>query len=180
MKTTFNIISILVLAGTLSYAEGDRKRHGKRPNPGELLKKLDTDNSGSISKAEFMAGDRSKENPERAAKAFEMMDADGNGKITVKEIGHRRRGGGARPAPGEILEKLDTNGDGNISKEEFLAGERAQDNPEIAGQLFDKLDADGDGIVSGEEFSKGPHRGGDRPGIGRPDKQGRAAKPSLE
>ena len=190
MKTTIQTIAILALAGSVSFAEGDRKpqeRDGqrKRPNPAEIIKKLDTNGDGSVSKAEFLAGERAQKDPERAAKAFAHMDSDGDGQLKTSDFAQHRKGGEdgrKRPNPAEIYKHLDKDGSGSISKQEFLSGERAQKNPEMAEKLFGKLDADGSGDISRDEFAKRP-RPGDRPKPGnRPRPEGRdgAAGPNIE
>ena len=171
MKTSITILGILALAGSISYAEGNKKGDRKRPNPAEIMKKLDTNGDGSISKAEFLAGERAQKDPERAAKAFEAMDSDNDGQLSTNDFAQRRQGGGndrKRPNPAEIFKHLDKDGNGSISKQEFLSGERAQKNPEMAGKMFDKLDADSSGDISRDEFANRPRqndrrRPGDRP-----------------
>lgn len=181
MKTIIKTLAIFALASSISLAEEDKKHGGdqanrKRPNPAEIIKKLDTDGDGSVSKQEFMAGERAQKNPERAAKAFAHMDADGDGKLTTTDFAQRRKPGDGdkRPNPGEIFKHLDKDGNGSISKPEFLSGERSQKNPEMAGKLFDRLDSDSSGEITREEFAKRP-----RPGDRKPDKGDgqRPAKP---
>lgn len=180
MKTTIQILGVLALAGSISLAEGDRKGDRKRPNPADIIKKLDTDGSGSISKSEFMAGERAQKDPERAAKAFAHMDDDGDGELTTKDFAQRRRGGEGgpnRPNPAEIFKKLDADGSGSISKAEFMGTERAQQNPEMAGKHFDKLDADGSGDITRDEFAQRPNRGDRRGGGDGPRPGNRGDKP---
>ena len=173
MKTTIQTLVILALAGSITCAQDDRERkreNRERPNPAEIMKKLDTNGDGSISKDEFLAGERAQNNPERAAKAFTHMDSDGDGQLSPKDFAQRRGGGPdgrKRPNPAEIYKHLDKDGSGSISKEEFLSGERAQKNPEMAEKLFGKLDADNSGDISRDEFAKRP-RGDDKPGDRRP------------
>ena len=78
--------------------EGGRKR----PNPAEIMKKLDTNGDGNISKEEFLAGERAKENPERAGQHFDKLDANGDGNISRDEFAKRpnpgdRKGRGEGP-----------------------------------------------------------------------------------
>lgn len=62
------------------------RKHGPPPNPEELMKKLDTDNSGTISLVEFKEGPRAKKHPEKAEQHFNKIDADSNGEITLEEL----------------------------------------------------------------------------------------------
>jgi hypothetical protein len=72
------------------------KGDGKRPDPAEMFKKLDTNADGSVSKDEFMAGPQAKENAERAGKMFEFKDADKDGKLTKEEFAKRPEGKGKK------------------------------------------------------------------------------------
>lgn len=189
MKTSIHILGILALASSISLAEGDRKQDRKRPNPAEIMKKLDANNDGSISKTEFMAGERAQKNPERAAKAFAHMDSDGDGQLSPNDFAQRRNNGGGkggkRPNPAKIFKHLDKDDNGSISKREFLSGERAQKNPEMAAKLFGRLDADNNGEITPDEFAKRP-RPGDRRKGGKGDdlrpgkREGGNAGPNIE
>jgi EF-hand domain pair len=87
MKTSVAILSSIVFSIVLVHAEEENgeQRH-KKPNPGERFQKIDTDDSGSISLAEFQASPRAKENPDRAAEIFGKIDADGSGEVTKDEL----------------------------------------------------------------------------------------------
>ena len=62
--------------------QGDRKG----PGPGEMLKKLDADNDGKISKAEFAKSPIYQKNPQRAATLFQRLDQNNDGFLTPKEF----------------------------------------------------------------------------------------------
>jgi hypothetical protein len=96
MKTKLIITTLgaLALATTLAFAEdkpGGRRGHHQ---PGEIFKKLDTNNDDSISEAEFKAGPRAQKDPARAAEIFNKMDKDNNGSVTKEEIKAGRPHGG--------------------------------------------------------------------------------------
>ncbi len=86
--------------GAPPHAEGDKKPH---MSPEEAFKKLDTDNSGDISLAEFKAGPRAQKDPAKAEEHYKKLDADNNGKVTLEEFkaGHHQggRGEGKGPKP---------------------------------------------------------------------------------
>ncbi|MCE9518796.1 MAG: EF-hand domain-containing protein [Verrucomicrobia bacterium] len=84
---------------------GDGKPGGMKHNPEEIFKKLDTNNDGFLSKDEFMAGPRAKEDPAKAAEHFKMLDKKGDGKITFEEFkaahDHKRPGGPPKKPDGD-------------------------------------------------------------------------------
>ncbi|MEY4484103.1 MAG: hypothetical protein RL693_1555 [Verrucomicrobiota bacterium] len=104
MKIT-SILSVLALSASLSFAaDGDKpkKPPGEgdkpRPNPEEIFKHLDTNNDKSISKEEFLAGPKAKENPEKAKEIFAHKDKDGDGKLSMQEFAaHPERPPGKKP-----------------------------------------------------------------------------------
>ena len=112
MKTKLIIttLSVCALASTFALAEGKPGRGGKHahPRPGEIFKKLDTNNDGTLSEAEFKAGPRAQKDPAKAAEIFKKLDKDNSGGVTAEEMktGHpgkgpggcKKRGGGATPA----------------------------------------------------------------------------------
>lgn len=162
--------------------EGGRPPEGRPGEPGRpgfpggmpplpVLRALDADGDGEISKAEI----------EGASKALAALDKNGDGKLSRDEILPNFAGGfpgrpGAEGRPGqpgiaarfnpeEMLRRLkeaDKNGDGKISKEE--APERMKEN-------FDRIDANGDGQLEESEIKAMVERlreaGGRRPEGGR-------------
>jgi Ca2+-binding EF-hand superfamily protein len=146
--------------------------------PLPVLRALDADNDGEISKAEI----------EGAAKALAALDKNGDGKLSRDEILPNMPAGGfpgrpgaegrpgqpgqpgaaGRPNPEELLRRLkeaDKNGDGKISKDE--APERMKEN-------FDRIDANGDGQIDETEVKAMVERlreaAGRRP-EGRPERK---------
>jgi len=110
MKKLITTLSALALASTLSFAEdkpsGPPKEGGpggpggegrKRPSPEEMVKRLDTNNDGTVSLEEFKAGPMAQRDPSKAEEVFKRMDKDGDGKLTVAEV---KEGRPQRP-PGE-------------------------------------------------------------------------------
>jgi Ca2+-binding EF-hand superfamily protein len=138
-----------------------------------ILRALDADGDGEISKAEI----------EGAAKALTALDKNGDGKLSRDEIlpnfpaGGFPGGPGAAGRPGQPgapgrgnpeemarrLKEADKNGDGKISKEEA---------PDQLKDRFDRIDANGDGQLDEAElkamFERIREAGGRRPEGGRP------------
>jgi len=110
MKKLLTTLSALALASALSFAEdkppgaakegapgGPGGEGRKRPSPEEIMKKLDTNNDGTVSHEELKAGPMAQKNPDKADDAFKHMDKDGDGKLTTAEI---KEGRPPRPAGG--------------------------------------------------------------------------------
>jgi Ca2+-binding EF-hand superfamily protein len=152
MKIKSTILLILAAAILPMTAQAQPQGgKGKRPNPGEMFKNLDTDESGTISKDEAKGP---------LAEHFEDIDADGNGELTKEELraAREKRGGKGK----DKLREADSDGNGAISTDEAEAAglQRIIEN-------FDKLDADGNGEISREEFKEARGAHGGRDGGGR-------------
>ena len=99
MKIILTLGALLLSATVALAAEGDKPKkppgEGDRPrlNPEEMFKKLDSNNDGSISKEEYLASPRAKENAERAEKSFAARDKDKDGKLSKEEFTARPEGG---------------------------------------------------------------------------------------
>lgn len=73
-------------AGLLRADDAPKKKEHKRPSPEQIIKKLDTDESHTLSLEEFSKSPRFKDNAEGAKKAFMRMDANKDGQVCVKEL----------------------------------------------------------------------------------------------
>lgn len=102
MKLILTLTALLASASLALAAEGDKPKRpdggdGKRPDPAEMFKKLDANSDGSISKDEFLAGPRAKQDPAKAGERFTMLDKDKDGKISKDEFAAMAKGKGDRP-----------------------------------------------------------------------------------
>lgn len=152
-KTYILALSLACLIPALAQAkpEGGQGK-GQRPAGGELFKKLDADQSGTISKEEAKGP---------LAENFDEIDADGDGEITKDEMkaAAKERGGDR----GGKMKEADTDESGSISKAEAEAA-----GLDRLVEHFDELDADGDGEVTKEEMKAAAEkRGGERKGKGK-------------
>ncbi len=115
MKYLLLAASVAMMA-TSAYAEydkegGKRGHHGKGGHHGKMLKMMDTDGNGAVSKKEMMDFHTAR---------FEQSDANGDGEVTKEEFKaamEKMR----RKHKGDKFKRLDANGDGQISEEEFKA-----------------------------------------------------------
>lgn len=116
---------------------GDGK--GERPQPGQIFERLDTDESGTLSKDEAKGP---------LAEHFDEFDANSDGEISKEELRakHKERGGD-KGGKGGKLKEIDTDESGTIS----LAEAEASDAKRLV-EHFDKIDANEDGELTKEEL----------------------------
>jgi Ca2+-binding EF-hand superfamily protein len=100
MKVITSFLAILALSAVTSFAaEGDapKKPEGDKGkpkmNPEEMLKRLDTDKDGKVSKAEFMASPNAKKDEAKATERFGKMDKNSDGSLTLEELTPKKKKG---------------------------------------------------------------------------------------
>ncbi|KAM7326007.1 hypothetical protein ACRRTK_014485 [Alexandromys fortis] len=142
----------------LNIVDADEiKRLGKR------FKKLDLDNSGSLSVEEFMSLPELQQNP-LVQRVIDIFDTDGNGEVDFKEF---IEGVSQFSVKGDKEQKLrfafriyDMDKDGYISNGELfqvlkmMVGNNLKDTQlqQIVDKTIINADKDGDGRISFEEF----------------------------
>jgi hypothetical protein len=101
MKVILTLAALFVSASLALSADEPKKpgegkggKDGKRPNPEEFFKKLDTNADGSLSKDEYLANPRAKQDPAKGAENFTKMDKDSDGKLTKEEFAAMAKGKG--------------------------------------------------------------------------------------
>ncbi|KAB2646851.1 MAG: EF-hand domain-containing protein [Verrucomicrobia bacterium] len=107
-KLIISTLGALALATTLASAEDKPAGPGGRPShhqPGEIFKKLDTNNDGSVSEAEFKAGPRAQKDPAKAAEIFKKLDKDNSGGVTAEELKAARPHGGPGKGRGDCKKR---------------------------------------------------------------------------
>uniref|UniRef100_A0AAQ4RU45 Protein phosphatase 3 regulatory subunit B, alpha n=1 Tax=Gasterosteus aculeatus aculeatus TaxID=481459 RepID=A0AAQ4RU45_GASAC len=141
----------------LQFDADEIKRLGKR------FKKLDLDNSGSLSVEEFMSLPELQQNP-LVQRVIDIFDTDGNGEVDFKEF---IEGVSQFSVKGDKEQKLrfafriyDMDKDGYISNGELfqvlkmMVGNNLKDTQlqQIVDKTIINADKDGDGRISFEEF----------------------------
>lgn len=141
-----------VAVATQGMAPGGGMARGER-----MLKRVDTNNDGAISRDEMRT---------QAEKRFARRDANGDGKLTAEELqrrggkrdgrGHAGHHGGGR-APGAMIdgmfERLDTNRDGSITRAEADAAKAqwAARGEQVRAAMLKRVDTNGDQAISKAE-----------------------------
>uniref|UniRef100_A0A665TLW0 Dynein axonemal assembly factor 10 n=2 Tax=Echeneis naucrates TaxID=173247 RepID=A0A665TLW0_ECHNA len=160
VRARINVTSLdlLPLSFSLCPVDADEiKRLGKR------FKKLDLDNSGSLSVEEFMSLPELQQNP-LVQRVIDIFDTDGNGEVDFKEF---IEGVSQFSVKGDKEQKLrfafriyDMDKDGYISNGELfqvlkmMVGNNLKDTQlqQIVDKTIINADKDGDGRISFEEF----------------------------
>ena len=100
-----------------------------------ILKRVDTDHDGKISKVEFDT---------EGSAMFKRLDKNSDGKIASDEMPQHRWGHMA----GMMFDRMDADGDGKVTKAEFSAA---------GDKMFQKLDKNGDGVIEKDEMQPSKH-----------------------
>ncbi|MDO8906090.1 EF-hand domain-containing protein [Hydrogenophaga sp.] len=106
----------------------------------KMLKKIDTDKSGTVGQSEFQAAMEQLTTKlgvsmgEDHSEMFAGLDANGDGELSSSELGEMIRAAFSAPA----------------NTQDFLAARGAENKPNAG---FDALDVDGDGVLSRAEFT---------------------------
>ncbi|XP_056423883.1 calcineurin subunit B type 1 isoform X1 [Hyla sarda] len=151
------ILPVMASGGRKLVDADEIKRLGKR------FKKLDLDNSGSLSVEEFMSLPELQQNP-LVQRVIDIFDTDGNGEVDFKEF---IEGVSQFSVKGDKEQKLrfafriyDMDKDGYISNGELfqvlkmMVGNNLKDTQlqQIVDKTIINADKDGDGRISFEEF----------------------------
>lgn len=126
-----------------------------RPN---LFTKTDTDQSGTVSKDEFVAGRPKNISEAQAAELYAKIDTDGTNALTEDQLkAGLEANKPAKPAAsgsslssdmlGALLDLMKSVGAGESER-----GQGKRGGPPDAAEMFAKMDADGDGSVTKAEF----------------------------
>ncbi|XP_040286114.1 calcineurin subunit B type 1 [Bufo bufo] len=157
MSDGMAITSPNVVEDIATFDADEIKRLGKR------FKKLDLDNSGSLSVEEFMSLPELQQNP-LVQRVIDIFDTDGNGEVDFKEF---IEGVSQFSVKGDKEQKLrfafriyDMDKDGYISNGELfqvlkmMVGNNLKDTQlqQIVDKTIINADKDGDGRISFEEF----------------------------
>jgi Ca2+-binding EF-hand superfamily protein len=137
--------AVVMADDMVSFATGGYAKQLRTP---EMMHKIDTNNDGMVSQAEWDAYQQ---------KLFAMLDADGSGALDNKEFMQAHRNDVTSLATGgfatalrtpEMFAKLDADHDGKVSREEFVAYQT---------KLFDMMDTGKTHMLGQNEFfGRGP------------------------
>ena len=99
MTKFWSWILVVVVAGCISAgsalaADGAKKGADKpRPTPEERFKKLDKDNDGKVTLAEFTAAVKDDQKKQTMETVFKKMDKDNKGFLTIDDFKAPAKGG---------------------------------------------------------------------------------------
>jgi len=131
---------------------------GRHQNFDRLLKRLDKNGDGKISRDEWT----------RNPKAFDRMDANKDGLVTRDEAEAAFKQRAERREKSEqAFAAMDKDHDGKISRSEWTGKPKA----------FDRLDLNHDGVISHEELKARRHKSANRQGSTTPPAPASPAKP---
>jgi len=183
MSITIRML-LVTLAWFAATAAGANAQPMPDRDPGEMMRRADTDGDGTVSRDEFI-----KARTADLQAAFDRIDANGDGKLDEQEVTAaaermRSMGAGGREGFRRPDSARPRRPDGDDPSQQ--GGEWPQRPGSGAGgeEAFNRLDRDGDGKLSREEFAEGVarmrefiQRGGGRPGgLGMPDRGGRGTE----
>jgi hypothetical protein len=102
-------LAALALSASLTLAADEPKKPGEgkagegkaKFNPEEIFKRLDANSDGSVSKDEYLAGPRAKQDPAKAGENFARLDKDKDSKLTKEEFAAGMAGKGKDRGKGE-------------------------------------------------------------------------------
>jgi Ca2+-binding EF-hand superfamily protein len=134
-----NIIAGAVLALVFVAGASAAERSGPSAQhrlTEHLIRLMDKDRNGTVSKTEFMSFMSSE---------FDRLDVNRGGALDVREFSRTRlRGGLARRDVVGLIRLMDEDRNGEVSKAEFLS---------FASAEFDRIDADRSGSLTPKELS---------------------------
>ncbi len=135
-----SIIACAGLALALFAATGaDARPVHHNSQVAELIRLMDKDKNGVVSKAEFMSF---------MSMEFDRLDADRGGSLSTAELSRSvlaRRNGRAETRTVEgLIRQMDRNHTGEVEKDEFM---------QFVSEEFDRIDADRSGTLTGQELS---------------------------
>ena len=152
MKTSISLlaaVSLAALPGCMTTAERNEHRVAGGATP--IFQKLDTNNDGKVTYAEFDAG--------FVAAIFDTYNLNGTGAITKTEWNEVEKAHQDEAAA--TFRALDLNHDGKITREELNTHGKRRDA--TVRRLFNAIDKNHDGVLTLEEAqSFGVKRAADR------------------
>jgi Ca2+-binding EF-hand superfamily protein len=141
------LVALASAASAQTTASQPRTRAQVTQNLDAKFKLLDSNQDGSVTKAEMQAAEaRAKQEAEarlatQADQSFAKLDTDKNGQLSLAEFKASLPPVRTRPVD-TVLQRFDSNKDGKVTLQEFGA-------PTLA--VFDRFDTNKDGTISDQE-----------------------------
>jgi Ca2+-binding EF-hand superfamily protein len=143
VRTIIALLAMSFVAGTVStaaLAASKRTDAAAQSDVRNLLRLMDKDKNGSVSKDEFM---------QYMAQAFDRLDVNKNGQLERNELTNtkfpfsKRTHDATVADVGQLERMMDSDSNGTVSKDEFM---------QFMSQTFDRLDVNKSGELESEEL----------------------------
>ena len=154
MKSTFLALSLVAVPFAAFAGDPPRGHEGHDMGGPGLIKQLDKDNDGRVSRAESAQAAT-----ERANKRFDELDANKDGYLTQEEVDAARKNMRDKMKKRAVdhWKDADKDGDGAISRAE------AEASMPMLNRRFDELDANKDGKITRDEMPQGKRMDAQKP-----------------
>jgi Ca2+-binding EF-hand superfamily protein len=139
----------------------------------EMFNKMDADQSGSVSKSEFVSARPKGASETQSAEMFGKLDTKNAGSISFDQFAaagpagktpggamdvvmRLQHGGsdGKGPDAAEMFSHLDGNSDGKVTKDEFVSSRPDDASAEMATKFYSSIDTDNTGSITEQQFAK--------------------------
>lgn len=144
----------------------------------DIFNKMDADQSGSVSKSEFVNGRPKGVSEEQSEKMFSKLDTKDSGSISFDQFAAAGPAGrtsgnamsavmqlphggpdGAGPDLSKMYSKMDGDGDGKLTQSEFVSARPDDVSAEMATKFYKSLDSDGTGSLTESQFEAAMKKG---------------------
>jgi len=141
------VLSVPVSAQQQGRGKQNKNAQHNKPDPEQVIARLDTNSDGKIDKEEASQAQRGK-----LAVNFDNLDSNNDGYLVLEELEARSSGNKnkqkGKPSTEKVFEMVDNNQDGQLDKFEVAA--KSKGNLE---ENFASIDTNTDDVISMEELN---------------------------
>ena len=141
------VLSVPVSAQQQGKGKQNKNAQYNKPDPDQVIARLDTNSDGKIDKEEALKAQRG-----NLAENFDNLDSNKDGYVVLEELEARGASGNknkqkGKPSPEKVFEMVDNNKDGQLDKLEVAAKDRGR-----LEENFASIDTNSDDAISMEEL----------------------------